>query len=96
VGQTWVVEPLLAAPSREPSDAATLWSHAVQDSGATRASGVGEPPTGLRLDHESDRGAEKCRRSGSKEVQFRSSGFSGDAKMAPSVAHGSTSHWKPD
>jgi hypothetical protein len=37
---------LLAAPGGESSDAAALCEHAVQDRGATMASGIGEPQTG--------------------------------------------------
>ena len=36
---------LLVDAGREPSGAAALWSHAVQDRGATLDSGIGEPQT---------------------------------------------------
>jgi hypothetical protein len=84
-------------PPDKRSDAmAAVWSHAGQDRGATLARGVGERPTGSGFRDERGRGAEKCRRQGSKDGHFRSLGFSGEARMAASVARGSTSHWKPD
>ena len=47
---------LLAAPGREPSDQGAVWGHAVQDRGATLASGIGEPQTGSVFGDEGGRG----------------------------------------
>ena len=47
---------LLAAAGRELSDAAAVWSHAVQDRGTTITSGVGEPQTGADFGDEGGRG----------------------------------------
>ena len=85
---------LLASVGREPSDAATLWSHGLQDTRATRASRVGEPTSGSDFREERGRGAAKCRKHGSKEGRLRPLGFSREARMAPSVARESTLHCK--
>ena len=87
---------LLASVGREPSDAATLWSHGLQDTRATRASRVGEPTSGSDFREERGRGAAKCRKHGSKEGRLLSSGFSREARMAPSPARESTVHCKLD
>jgi len=87
---------LLAAPGREPPDAATVWKHGAADRLAALASRLGEPTTGSDFREERGREAAKCRKHGSKEERLRPLGFSREARMAPSVARESTLHCKLD
>jgi len=44
--------------------------------------------------HEGGSEREKCLRTGSEKRQLLALGFSGDAKLTPSVVRASTQHWK--
>jgi len=72
---------LLAAPGREPPDAATVWKHGEADRLAALASREGEPTTGSDFREERGREAAKCRKHGSKEERLRPLGFSREARM---------------
>lgn len=69
---------------------AAYWRHAVQDRGATLASGIGEPQSYVVFIDEAGGGKKNHLRTEPGKQQLRTFGFSGEVKPTRSVARGST------
>ncbi len=86
---------LLATLGREPSDQATLRGHGTADRLAVHANGVSEPPT-EQISATREVGEGEVSEELVGKAAVRALGLSGEVKLTPSVARGSTEHGKLD